>query len=292
MRYDTATIIAMKYCMQEMKETEVREYIDIGANLTASSFSKDLNEVIERAVSASVKQMIVTGTNVEHSLQAIELAGRYENVCYATAGLHPHHASDYSSDLFSELKELCGQKNVLAVGECGLDYNRNFSSRKEQIRAFEAQLELAAECQKPVFLHQRDAHEDFLSILDNYRPALRNAVVHCFTGNVDEARDYLALDMYIGVTGWISDERRGQNLQAAVHEIPLNRIMLETDAPYLLPRNLKIKPVKKGRNEPGFLPEIATTVAHYMKVDEQLLCLSVLANTQSFFFDRVPLINS
>lgn len=285
MRYDTATIIAMKYCMQEMNETENREYIDIGANLSASCFNRDIDAVIERALNASVKQMIVTGTNIKHSQQAIELSERYPNVCYATAGLHPHHASDYSADIFSELKELCAHESVLAVGECGLDYNRNFSSRKEQIRAFEAQLELAAECRKPVFLHQRDAHADFLNILDEYRPALSNAVAHCFTGNLDEVRDYLALDMYIGLTGWISDERRGQDLQNAVHDIPLNRIMLETDAPYLLPRNLKLKPVKKGRNEPCFLPEIATKVAHYMQVDEKLLWQYALANTQSFFFD-------
>ena len=263
--------------------SEKKEYIDIGVNLTASTFKGDLDAVLDRALQASVRQMIVTGTDVEHSLRAIELTERYSGVCFSTSGLHPHHASDYSRDLLSELKDFCEHKNVVAVGECGLDFNRNFSSRKEQIQAFEAQLELAAECGKPVFLHQRDAHTDFLAIVKNYRASLSHVVAHCFTGSAEEASDYLELDMYIGITGWIADERRGQLLQKAVRDIPLDRIMLETDAPYLLPRNLKVSPVRKGRNEPCFLPDIATTVAQYMQQDEDLLCQSALKNAQTFF---------
>ncbi len=261
----------------------VDKYMDIGVNLTSSVFRDDIDAVIERALDAGVEKLVVTGTDLSHSHAAIALAKQYEQICYATAGLHPHHASDFSADVLSELSELCRLPQVRAVGECGLDFNRNYSSRKHQLRAFEAQLELAADCGKPVFLHQRDAHADFLGILTNYRAALSNAVAHCFTGGPDEALAYLELDMYIGITGWIADERRGQALQAAVKQIPLDRMMLETDAPYLWPRNLRVKPAKKNRNEPCYLPDIALTVAGIMQVDPVRLAQSAYSNSRRFF---------
>jgi len=261
----------------------MHKYIDIGVNLTGSSFKKDLSQVIERAQQASVTQMIVTGTDVLHSDLAIQLSEQYASICYATVGLHPHHASDYSSDLGSELRDLAGHKNVVAVGECGLDFNRNFSSRKEQIQAFEAQLDLAIELQKPMFLHQRDAHQDFISIIKSCRNELKQLVAHCFTGTVEELNDYLLLDMHIGVTGWICDERRGQSLQQAVKHIPIDRIMLETDAPYLLPRDMQVKPVEKNRNEPCFLPHIAKSVAKHMAIEETKVTAAAYENTVAFF---------
>jgi len=261
----------------------MKKFIDIGVNLTGSSFKKDIPEVIERAQQVGVEQLIITGTNIEHSEQAIKLSQQYESVCYSTVGLHPHHASDYSNDTASELRDMLGYKHVVAVGECGLDFNRNFSSRKEQIRAFEAQIEIAIDLQKPLFLHQRDAHEDLLAILKSCRKDLTQIVAHCFTGTIEEVNDYNLLDMYIGVTGWICDERRGQSLQQAVKQIPLDRIMLETDAPYLLPRDLVTKPVKKNRNEPCFMPHIANAVANHMGVDETKLITTAFDNSQMFF---------
>ena len=263
--------------------TDMEKYIDIGVNLTGSSFKKDIPEVISRAHQVGVEKLIVTGTDVEHSEQAIQLTQKYDSICYATAGLHPHHASDYSNDLGSELRDMLKQKNVVAVGECGLDFNRNFSTRKEQIRAFEAQLEIAIECKKPLFLHQRDAHEDFISIIKSCRDDLNQIVAHCFTGSIEEVNDYNLLDMHIGVTGWICDERRGLSLQQAVKHIPLDRIMLETDAPYLMPRDLQEKPVKKGRNEPCFLPHVALSVAKYMVMDPTELIAAAYKNSNEFF---------
>jgi TatD DNase family protein len=263
--------------------TDMAKYIDIGVNLTGSSFKKDVPQVIERAQQAGVERLVVTGTSSSHSEQAIALSEQYESVCYATVGLHPHHASDYSNDLGSELREMLAHKNAVAVGECGLDFNRNYSSRKDQIRAFEAQLEIAIELQKPVFLHQRDAHDDFVSIIKSCRGELNGLVAHCFTGSIEEVNDYLLLDMYIGITGWICDERRGQSLQLAVRQIPLDRIMLETDAPYLLPRDLAEKPVEKNRNEPCFLPHIAKAVAKHMQVEEARLIAAVYENSRTYF---------
>ena len=263
--------------------TDMNKYIDIGLNLTAGSFKNDSSEVLQRAIDAGVDKFVLTGTDVKHSAQAIRLSEQHAASCYATAGLHPHHASDYSHDLGSELRDMLQHDKVVAVGECGLDFNRNFSTRKEQIRAFEAQLEMAVEIGKPVFLHQRDAHDDFVAILKSYRHDLGQLVAHCFTGSMDEVNDYLLLDMYIGVTGWVCDERRGQALQQAVKHIPLDRIMLETDAPYLLPRDLQIKPKVKGRNEPCFLPHIASSVASHMNVSDDSLTAAAYKNACDFF---------
>ena len=259
------------------------KYIDIGVNLTGSSFKKDVSAVIDRAITAGVEKMIVTGTDVSHSEAAIRLTEQYQGVCYSTVGLHPHHASDYSDELGSELRDMLSHKNVVAVGECGLDFNRNFSTRKEQIRAFEGQLEIAIDSGQALFLHQRDAHEDFISILKGCRHDLNHVVAHCFTGSIEEVNDYLLLDMYVGITGWISDERRGQSLQAAVKHIPLDRIMLETDAPYLLPRDLAVKPTEKNRNEPCYLPHIAAAVANNMSVEEPILITAAYENSCKFF---------
>jgi len=259
------------------------EYIDIGVNLTGSSFENDLDEVVQRAQAAGVCQMIVTGTDMHHSQAALELSRSYPGVLLSTAGVHPHHASEFDDNTISGLRDLCADESVVAVGECGLDYNRNYSKPGEQRSAFEAQLQLACELKLPVFLHQRDAHDDFVSMISEYSNDLAGAVAHCFTGSVDEALEYVAMDMYIGITGWICDERRGGDLQHAVKNIPVDRIMLETDAPYLLPRDLQQRPVHKRRNEPCYLPHICEVAAKYMGVDHQQLAQAALENTRRFF---------
>ena len=263
--------------------TDMKKYIDIGVNLTGSTFKKDIESVVERAQLAGVERLIVTGTDSQHSEQAITLTEKFDSVCYSTVGLHPHHASDYSQDLGSELRDMLKHKNVLAVGECGLDFNRNYSTREQQIKAFEAQIEIAIELQKPLFLHQRDAHDDFISILKSCRDDLSQVVVHCFTGTIEEVNDYVLLDFYIGVTGWICDERRGHSLRQAVKHIPRDRLLLETDAPYLLPRDLTEKPLVKGRNEPCFLPHIANVVANTVQIDADVIADTVYNNTCEFF---------
>lgn len=259
------------------------EYIDIGVNLTASSFRNDLDAVIQRARDAGVARMIVTGTDIHHSRLALELNHQYPDTLLTTAGVHPHQASEFDNGSIAVLRDLCVEAAAVAVGECGLDYNRNYSEPEAQRRAFDAQLQLACELGLPVFLHQRDAHDDFVGILKDYRQELPGAVAHCFTGNMDEALEYVSMDMYIGITGWICDERRGADLQRAVQEIPIDRIMLETDAPYLLPRDLKQLPIQKRRNEPCFLPHICKVTAAYMGVDQSWLADNALQNTRRFF---------
>ena len=198
--------------------------IDIGANLTHSSFQPDLDDVLARARAAGVMRLVVTGADAQGSRDALALARKHPDMLYATAGVHPHHAKDFDGDTETLLAELHAAKEVVAVGETGLDYHRNFSPREAQLFAFERQLGLAIACGKPLFLHQRDAHADFIACLDNVRGKIGRAVVHCFTGEKDELFDYLDRDCYIGVTGWICDERRGTHLRELVKSIPADRL--------------------------------------------------------------------
>jgi len=235
------------------------ELIDIGINLTHDSYDADRDAVLARARSAGVVQLIVTGSSLAGTRRALELARAHPRRLFATAGVHPHHANELTPERASELEGLAGAAEVVAVGECGLDYFRNFAPREAQRRAFHRQLELATRVGKPVFLHQRDAHEDFVAILREHAAAWRG-VAHCFTGAATELDCYLELGLAIGITGWICDERRGAHLAALMPQIPAQRLLLETDGPYLLPRDLKPRPASR-RNEPAYLPHIAAVVA-------------------------------
>jgi TatD DNase family protein len=258
------------------------EFFDIGANLTHSSFAGDLGSVLDRAANARVTRQVVTGADLASSRAAALLAAAHPAALWCTAGVHPHHATELAPSRHEELREILSLPRVVAVGECGLDYFRDFSPRAAQREAFVAQLEIAAAAAKPVFLHQRDAHEDFTAILAEFRPALVGGVAHCFTGGPAELEAYLALDLSIGVTGWVCDERRGADLREAVPRIPAERLMIETDAPYLLPRDIEPRP-KSRRNEPAFLPHIARTVAALRGESPDALAAATTRNAVRFF---------
>ncbi|MGJ8669827.1 MAG: TatD family hydrolase [Oceanococcus sp.] len=234
---------------------------DIGANLHHDSFDADRDAVLARAYSAGVDRIVVTGSCMDSAAGAAEMSGRHGDVeLYATAGLHPHHASDWNDEMAAGFRTLAQHERVVALGECGLDYNRNFSPRDAQLRAFEDQLNLAVDTQMPLFLHQRDAHSDFLALLKPRLAQLPTVVVHCFTGSADELADYVDLNVYVGITGWICDERRGAHLIECVSQIADDRLLIETDAPYLLPRSIRPRP-KSRRCEPMHLLYVAEAVA-------------------------------
>jgi TatD DNase family protein len=256
--------------------------IDIGSNLAHESFTPDRDAVMARALDAGVRRQVVTGTDAASSVQAAELAAAHPALLSSTAGIHPHHAQSLDAPLREQISALLRLPHVVAVGECGLDYYRNFSPPEAQRAAFAAQLEIAAASGKPVFLHQRDAHADFVAILKNFRGALSGGVAHCFTGGPSELEDYLTLDLHIGVTGWVGDERRGEALRESLPLIPADRLMLETDAPYLLPRDMVPRP-KSRRNEPGYLPHIAATVAHLRGETLEAVAASTTRNAIRFF---------
>jgi len=229
--------------------------IDIGANLTHESFSSDFEDVTARAQQANISHLIITGSDVEDSEKAIALATANTTLFSATAGIHPHHADQYSDKVHEELDRLLQLEVVKAVGETGLDFF--------------------------LFLHQREAHETFLGILKEHRNSVGDVVVHCFTDTAQALHDYLELDCYIGITGWICDERRGAHLLDCVSSIPLNRLMIETDAPYLMPRNLRPKP-KTRRNEPCNLPVVLEAIASARTESAAQLALASTENAIRF----------
>ncbi len=255
--------------------------IDIGANLTHESFADDLESVLSRAKEIGIKALLVTGSDATCSTNAWHLTQQYSNV-FSTAGFHPHHAKDFTSDGFEVIQELAKKSSIKAIGETGLDFYRNFSTPAQQEKVFIAHIELAIELKKPLFLHQRDAHQRFLAILKSERDHLQQVVVHCFTGTKQELFDYLDLDFHIGITGWICDERRGLHLHDFLHEIPLNRIMVETDSPYLLPRKIQPKP-KTRRNEPAYLVYVLEKLSQCYGLTEAELAKHCWQNTIDFF---------
>ena len=250
------------------------QLVDIGANLTHPAFREDLPQVLERARGAGVSTIIVTGTTLEESRKALELG------FYATAGVHPHHARDCSAEMISSIKDLAGHPHVVAIGECGLDFNRSYSPHPDQEKCFIAQIELGLGLGKPLFLHSRDAHPRFAEILKSN--SVRKGVAHCFTGEREELRAYLDLGLHIGITGWICDERRGRHLLELVREIPRDRLLLETDAPYLTPRDMRPQP-KARRNEPAFLPHILKTVARALGRPAEEIAAEAASNARKLF---------
>jgi len=257
------------------------QFFDIGVNLTHPSFVKDLNKVIEEAVGVGVTRMCVTGSNLEESISAYQLALSLSDVLISTAGIHPHQAKEFSLNYFSEIKDLLKKDNVKAIGETGLDFYRNFSTEEQQKKSFETHIEASIELQKPLFLHVREAHKTFMEMLEPVKEKLPKTIVHCFTGNKEELIDYVEMGFYIGITGWICDERRGTHLKDLINLIPIDKIVIETDAPYLIPRVPQLK--NSQRNEPKFLPYVANEIIKNSNESKELLISSMFLNSLSFF---------
>lgn len=258
------------------------DLFDIAVNFGASALVSKTDEIVEQAVNQHVSKMIALGCNISSSEHALTVAKKFPNNVYATAGIHPHDAKTYDEHSEAQLTALAQDPHVVALGECGLDFNRDFSPRPQQLAAFEAQLVLASDLQMPVVMHQRDAHDAFTTILTKHRANLSQVVVHCFTGTKEELAAYVDLDCHIGITGWICDERRGLHLLESVTIIPDNRLMLETDSPYLMPRDIRPKP-KSRNNRPANLYHIAATVAQARNQSVSTLRSQCFENTMAFF---------
>ena len=261
------------------------ELVDICFNFTSSAFRKDADDVVRRAMDAGVKHFVLTGSDVVESEYALQLTKEYQGMV-STAGVHPHLAKQWQDESYEKLKTTATNNNVSAIGEAGLDFNRNYSTPEQQRHAFCEQLKLAIELNMPIFLHERDAHDEFVKILSEYRNDISKVVVHCFTGTSEQLDTYLAMDCHIGITGWICDERRGRHLHQAIKNIPANRLMLETDAPYLLPRDMPkgLYPKPDGRrNEPAYLPHILKTVAKCRGVSAEQIASETTQTAKEFF---------
>lgn len=264
--------------------TEPDAIVDIGANLAHRSFEADRLEVIARGFAAGVRSIIITGSSVANSHEARDIAAEYPNQVFSTAGVHPHDSRNCTEDTVAQLRQLAASKEVVAIGECGLDFNRNYSPHPDQEKWFAAQVDLAEELQMPLFLHERDARQRFCEILNSNRKQVP-AVLHCFTGSREDLKIYLDMDLYIGITGWICDERRGMHLREIIRDIPANRLMIETDAPYLLPRSMPKRP-KDGRNEPAFLPHVLHAVADSLGKRASEVAEATTRTAREFF--RLP----
>ncbi|MCO4786953.1 TatD family hydrolase [Marinomonas atlantica] len=254
--------------------------LDIGVNLDHSSYLEDLNAFREEYQQAGVDGIICIASSLEEAQKLITICSPYPDMHY-TFGCHPHHASTWQDNHTQVLLETFKtDSKAIAVGEMGLDFNRNYSTPDEQIFAFEAQLNIASQSNKPVYLHERDA---FIELTQRLAQAQlpKQGVIHCFTGDKDQLKKYLDLGLYVGITGWLLDERRNQTLVDAIKYLPLDRIMLETDAPYLLPRNIRPRP---KRNHPKFLPYIAQGVAEAKNVSVEDVIIATKHNTQALFF--------
>jgi len=264
----------------------INKLIDVGVNLTNKRFDKDRSDIILRAKEQGVSGMIITGTNIEESQQALRLCQGYQqqfpNTLYATAGVHPHDADGVSDDYLVKLAQLASQAEIKAIGECGLDFNRNFSAPEQQLKVFKEQINLASQLNMPLFLHQRDAFEPWFLALKPYMSKIPAMVAHCFTGNKQELKQCLAEDMYIGITGWLCDERRGQELRDIVSLIPLDRLLIETDAPYLTPRTIRPRP-KSSRNEPSYLPYVVEQLAKLTAIDQEEIACQTSMNAEKVF---------
>lgn len=254
--------------------------VDIGVNFHASQLASITTSLLARAQAAGVAQILATGTSLASSHLALELARAHPGVVFATAGVHPHDAKSFDAHTFRALAELWKHPEVVAVGECGLDYNRNFSTPEAQRAAFGQQLSMAVQAGKPLFLHCRDAFADFHDMLAPVVADGARGVVHCFTGDRAEAEAFLAMGLDIGITGWVTDLQRGQALREAVPHLPLDRLHLETDAPYLFPKNAGSR---RGHNEPANLRWVAAGVAALMQREVDEIVQACSANSRRMF---------
>ena len=260
----------------------MHEIADIACNFTSDRFDNDLDEVIKQAIVNNITKFGLICSRLSDIDKLLEIYNRYSKDMFFTIGVHPHHANEINEEYLKKLKEVINNNNPHAIGETGLDFFRNLSTYEEQIFAFEEQIKIAIDTNKPLFLHQRDSHDDFIKILRKYSSDINKSVVHCFTGTKEQLNDYLELDCYIGVTGWICDAKRNVELRKTIKNIPLERLMIETDCPYLIPKNLEEKP-KNNRNEPTYLNHIANEVATLMKKDINDIREKTYKTSLSFF---------
>ena len=219
-------------------------FVDIACNFTHESFKDDLETVIANAEIAGVEKFVLLCASLKDLDPIKVIQNKAPEKYFISAGIHPHHASEINDEYLKKLHDAVNINNPHAIGETGLDFFRNLSTYEEQIYAFEEQIKIAINTNKPLFLHQRDSHNDFIKILRKYSSDINRKIVHCFTGTQEQLDDYLELDCFIGITGWICDAKRNIELRNAIKGIPLSKLMIETDCPYLLPKNI----AKQGKS--------------------------------------------
>jgi len=278
--------------------------IDTGTNLTNKKFGRDLESVIKRATDAGVQKMIVSGSSIKSSREALRLAHIYPGTLYATAGVHPHDAKSWTEETLDELREVATCAECVAIGECGLDYNRDFSPPDLQQQVFEKQVKLACELKKPLFLHERNAHDDLINILKKHTDSLPMMVIHSFTGTLTQAQTYIKMGVYIGISGYLCKDNSEDGVQALLEagHLPLENILVESDSPFMypnargskLPANVKEALTDRSlsflqryctfqRNEPCCLPAIVEMIAAFLHKSPEDVALQTAFNALKVF---------
>lgn len=262
---------------------------DSHCHLDDRSFNEDLQDVLIRAATANVHRMLIAGVNEETSARAVALASQHANL-YASIGVHPHDAHACTEKTLANLSQLALTANVVAWGEIGLDFNRMYSPQSDQEKWFIRQLEMAEALDLPLIFHERDSHGRLIEILKGFPLPRRRAVVHCFSGTESELAQYLEMGFYIGITGIVTIKKRGAALREMIPSIPSDRLLVETDAPYLTPTPQRNK---FRRNEPAFVSEVLSKVADIRETDPQAMADQVWTNTCTLFGidpvdDRMP----
>ncbi|CAM3927737.1 TatD family hydrolase [Rheinheimera salexigens] len=260
-------------------------WCDVGVNLFSEQFAADRPLVLERATAAGVKHLLLIGSDLAESEQNLQFCLQQAQQqtslsLVTTAGVHPHYAAQVTDNWLQQLTQLLSADSVVAIGECGLDFNRDFSPRPQQQQVFAEQLQLAVQYNKAVYLHERDAFDTQIAMLKQHN--IQHGVAHCFTGNVQQLRAYLDLGLYIGITGWVCDDKRGAELQQAIAYIPNDRLLLETDAPFLMPKNIQPKPNSR-RNEPAYISYVAEKVAELKHCSVSDISTLTWQNSQRLF---------
>jgi TatD DNase family protein len=251
-------------------------------NINHESFKNDLGDILDAANNVGVEYFFCPASKEKEIVDLINLSESYQKNIFCSVGIHPHYASDLKPSTIQNLQKYLGNKHVRAIGEIGLDYYRNFQSPEIQKKCFNAFLELASTHQYPLFLHHREAFDDFYPMIKNCIGEVPESIVHCFTGTKSELKKFLDLGLYIGITGWVCDPKRGADLREIIKYIPLDRLLIETDAPYLVPKNMVNKP-RNNRNEPLFLEHIATNISELLNIDKALLAEETTKNFKKLF---------
>ncbi len=253
------------------------ELIDTHCHLTFKPLDSDIAAVLERSRAAGVTSWITVGTSLHDSQRTIEFAGRFDNM-YATVGVHPHDAKDVTADMLAQLNQLAQNLNVVAIGETGLDFHYNFSKQPDQLRVFAAQLNLAQELNLPVVVHSRNAFDETMDILDRHGSAQKRVVFHCFSGSPEQAKQVLERGYYISFTGVVTFKNAEQTRRAA-KLVPLDRLMIETDCPYMSPEPMR----KQKVNEPALMVHTAKFLAELKGMDLIDFAAAVTATSTAFF---------
>lgn len=258
---------------------------DSHCHLDDRSFQKDLPGVLQRATDARVRRMLIAGIDRRSSERAADLANRHAAL-FASVGVHPHDAQSCSETTLKTLRKLAADPKVVAWGETGLDFNRMYAPRPDQERWLIRQLEIADDLALPLIFHERDSRGRLLEILGDHPARRRRAVVHCFSGTARELEHYLKMGFYIGITGIVTMGQRGASLRGMIPSIPAERLLIETDAPYLTPAPQRNK---VRRNEPAFVAEVLARVAEVRETEPVALAEQIWNNTCTLFaIDPVP----